>query len=74
MHRKSCFQFREIRLGVWTDFLKISGFFFVEFRRSPRMADGTTVSGGCGVTQGSGMSRGLEDAVSAVVKGKLESK
>jgi len=37
------------------------------------MADGTTVSGGCGVTQGSGMSRGLEDAVSAVVKGKLES-
>ena len=38
------------------------------------MASGTTVSGGCAVTAGSGQCKGLEDAVSAHIKGKLESK
>merc|ERR1712240_360470 len=36
------------------------------------MASGTTVSGGCQVTAGSGQCKGLEDAVSSHIKGKLE--
>ena len=38
------------------------------------MASGTTVSGGCQVTAGSGQCKGLEDAVSSHIKGKLEGK
>jgi len=43
------------------------------FKFSSAMASGTTVSGGCGVTSGSGQCKGLEDAVTSHIKGKLES-
>merc|ERR1712168_831044 len=43
------------------------------FKFSSAMASGTTVSGGCGVTAGSGQCKGLEDAVTSHIKGKLES-